>query len=134
MLDLAKREGTSCLVLKGDYEKAYDCVSWDILRCVMKKMGFGTRWLRWMEGVIFTSSMAIIVNGSCTEDFKVGRGLRQGGHLSPLLFVIVMEGLTRLMEKATELGEFKGYQYGENSNVDILHFADDTVIFGDGAI
>ncbi|XP_058783674.1 uncharacterized protein LOC131658394 [Vicia villosa] len=132
VMDMAKREGSKCLILKVDFEKAYDCVSWNFLRLVMKKMGFGKKWLSWMEAIVFTSSMAILVNGSCTKDFNVERGLRQGDPLSPQLFVIIIEGLTNLMEKASSLEEYRGFYYGDNNVVDILHFADDTIILSDG--
>lgn len=75
--------------------------------------------------------MVIIVNGSSTDDFKAELGLRKGYPLSPLLFVIVMEGLTTLMERAVELGDYKGFQFGENHSVDILHFTNDTITFGE---
>ncbi|XP_058732868.1 uncharacterized protein LOC131604449 [Vicia villosa] len=75
--------------------------------------------------------MAIMVNGSCTDDFKAERGLGQGDPLSPLLFIIKMEGLICLMEKAVALGEYRGFQFEENNSVDILNFADDTIIFGE---
>lgn len=41
----------------------------------------------------FLSNVSIMVNGCCTDNFKVNRGLRQGDPQSHLLFVIVMEGL-----------------------------------------
>ncbi|XP_058757178.1 uncharacterized protein LOC131630416 [Vicia villosa] len=75
LIYLAKREGRSCLVMKVDYEKAYDCVSWNYLRYMMKSMGYGNIWLKWMKACVFVSSMAIVVNGSCTDDFKAECGL-----------------------------------------------------------
>lgn len=55
ILDMDKREKRSCVILKVDFKKAYDCVSWNFLRYLLTKMGFGDRWLRWMEGSVFTS-------------------------------------------------------------------------------
>ncbi|XP_058757958.1 uncharacterized protein LOC131631194 [Vicia villosa] len=67
-------------------------------------MGFGSNWLRWMEGTIFSSDMSVLINGSITKDFKVEKGLRQGDPLSPFLFVLVTEVLTDLMNKAISIG------------------------------
>ncbi|MCI72600.1 LINE-1 reverse transcriptase like, partial [Trifolium medium] len=54
--------------------------------------------------------MSVLVNGSPTEDFAVGKGLRQGDPLSPFLFLIVAEGLTRLMQKAIDNGNYHGFK------------------------
>lgn len=69
-------------------------------------MGFGANCIKWMKSCIFNNSMSVIVNGSMTMDFKVERVLRQGNYLSLFLYVMVMEGLTRLMHRAAEFGEF----------------------------
>ncbi|XP_058746724.1 uncharacterized protein LOC131619669 [Vicia villosa] len=95
-------------------------------------MGLGTIWLRWMEGCVFTSSMSIMVNGSTTKDFTVEKGLRQGDPLSPFLFVLVMEVLTALMNKAIDIGEFKRFKIKDGIEVNMLQFADDTVIVAEG--
>jgi hypothetical protein len=42
----------------------------------MIKMGFAEGWLKWMRACVFDSLMSVLVNGSPTIDFKVGRGLR----------------------------------------------------------
>ncbi|XP_058724719.1 uncharacterized protein LOC131596153 [Vicia villosa] len=36
------------------------------------------------------------------------------------------------MEKASSLEEYRGFSFGNNNAVDILHFADDTIILGNG--
>lgn len=36
------------------------------------------------------------------------------------------------MENAVEVGEYKGFQFGNNNIIDILHFVDDTIILGEG--
>ncbi|XP_058733000.1 secreted RxLR effector protein 78-like [Vicia villosa] len=118
--------------MKVDFEKAYDRLSWNLLRFVLKKMGFGERWLRWMEGCVFTSSLSIIINGSVTKEFNVEKGLRQGDPLSPFLFVIAAEVLTGLMNRATSLGDFRGFLYNEIDACGMLQFADDTIFIAEG--
>ncbi|XP_058747172.1 uncharacterized protein LOC131620179 [Vicia villosa] len=95
-------------------------------------MGFGAKWRGWMEKLVFKSHMSILVNGSSTEDFEVGKGLRQGDPLSPFLFVLVTEGLTGLVRKSIEIGEFDYFSINRNCPIDILQFADDTLLVGKG--
>lgn len=131
VLGFAKRKRRSCLVLKVDYEKAYDSISWKYLRFSFDKMGFGNKWKDWMQVYVFNSSMSILVNGSATKNFRVEKGLRQGDLLSPFLFVIAMGGLTGLTNKIVELGEYSGFHFNEDILIDILQFADDTILIGD---
>ncbi|CAJ2637710.1 unnamed protein product [Trifolium pratense] len=132
IIDLAKRRKDGCLLFKVDFERAYDTVSWSYLERMMFKMGFSDGWITWLRTCIFQSSMSILVNGSPTADFNVGRGLRQGDPLSPFLFLIVAEGLAGLMRKAVELGKFKGYSINDDIQFQILQFADDTILMGEG--
>lgn len=71
----------------------------------------------------------MLVNGSPTEEFCVGRGLRQGDPLSPFLFLIAAEGLNVLFKEVSGLGLFEGYAVGELT-ISHLQFADDTLIIG----
>ncbi|XP_028184613.1 uncharacterized protein LOC114371346 [Glycine soja] len=59
------------------------------------------------------------------------RDLRQGDPLAPLLFNIVVEGLTGLMRSAVTKNLFSSYQVGKKKEeVNILQYADDTLFFG----
>ncbi|XP_058734070.1 uncharacterized protein LOC131605773 [Vicia villosa] len=96
-------------------------------------MGFGVVWRRWMEMLIFRSSMFVLVNGSPTKEFVVEKGLRQGDPLSSILFVLVAEGLAGLVKKLFEIGEFKGLDINGSCMVDILQFTDDTLLVGESS-
>ncbi|XP_058747167.1 uncharacterized protein LOC131620174 [Vicia villosa] len=131
LVDYASKEGKECLLFKVDFEKAYDKVNWNFLRFMMRKLGFRDIWMKWMEALIFTSTMSVLVNGSPTKKFEVGRGLSQGDPISPFLFVIVPEGLKLLVNKTVSNGD-SGCNVNGRCFVDVLQFADDTLMVGDG--
>lgn len=73
-----------------------------------------------------------MVNGGTSSFFKASCGIRQGDPLSPLLFIIVIEAFSRLLERAKELNMVKGVLFGKkNTKIEVLHlfFADDAIIF-----
>ncbi|GMI78245.1 hypothetical protein HRI_001493800 [Hibiscus trionum] len=131
-IDYMSKMGRSGAVFKIDFNRAYDTVDWDFLLRVMKEMGFGELWCRWIFKCISTASISILVNGSPTPCFDLARGLRQGCSFSPLLFNLVGESLHLMIEKATEVGLFNGFSIGKGSNVynlSHLQFADDLMVF-----
>jgi len=65
-----------CLVLKVDYEKAYDLFRWNFLNHMMEKLGFCERWIKWVRGCIKSTTISILVNGSSTEEFRPSKGIR----------------------------------------------------------
>lgn len=64
-------------------------------------------------------------------DFQVEKWLRQSDPLLSFLFVIVMEGLTRLMKKTVVLKKIFGFLVSDDVSFDIHQFIDDTIIFGE---
>lgn len=86
----------------------------------MRSMGFGDKWLGWMEGLVFSSSLSILVNGSPTKDFEVSKGLRQGDQLSPFLFLVVAEGLVNMVEKTRSLGEYHSFHFDNVNHLELL--------------
>ena len=67
--------------------------------------------------------------------FVSSRGIRQGDSLSPMLFVIVMEAFSRMMDEAVRGGYISSFFVGgrDTSHLMLSHllFADDTIIFCD---
>eukprot|EP00253_Pinus_taeda_P016641 PITA_16641 len=88
------------MALKIDLSKAFDKISWLFLRMILTHLGFPLEFTRWIMRCITSVSFAILINGSTSHSFQAERGIRQGCPLSPLLFLLVMEGLSRLI--ATE--------------------------------
>ncbi len=117
-------------LLKLDFEKAYDSVDWVYLHTVMRHMGFRDRLCCWIHQCVSTNRVSVLINGSPTSEFGVERGLRQGCSLSPFLFNIAAEGLSRLLSVSCDaglLGSIGGSELGWSGNH--LQFADDVMIF-----
>ncbi|RVW76018.1 hypothetical protein CK203_055322 [Vitis vinifera] len=98
------------VVFKIDFEKAYDHVKWDFLDHVLEKKGFSSKWRSWMRGCLSSVSYAILVNGNAKGWVKAARGLRQGDPLSPFLFTIVADVLSRMLLKAEERNLLEGFR------------------------
>lgn len=88
------------VMLKLDITKAFDSVSWEFLLKLLQGLGFGPKWRGWISALFFSASTRILVNSKCTQQILHRKGLRQGDPLSPLLFVLVVDCLGRLMDKA----------------------------------
>ncbi|CAL5355041.1 unnamed protein product [Camellia sinensis] len=123
----AKKKG---VLIQLDFEKAYDSINWGFLFSMLKKLGFGAKWVNWMKECITSTRVSVLVNGSPTEEFSPQRGLRQGDPLSPFLFNLVAEGLHLLLSRACELNLIKGVKVGSKGVLlSHLQFADDSLLF-----
>ena len=74
----------------------------------MDQMGYDPKWRMWIKACLESARASILVNGLPTTEFNFGKGIRQGDPLSPLLFIMVMEGLNVAMKSTCEKGIFKG--------------------------
>lgn len=58
--------------------------------------------------------MSIMLNGTPTETFNPFKGLRQGGPLSPFLFIIAVDGMGRITKERVNSEKLKGLRlWGE---------------------
>ncbi|RVW37833.1 putative mitochondrial protein [Vitis vinifera] len=74
-------------------------------------------------------------NGNAKGWVKASRGLRQGDPLSPFLFTLVADVLSRLMIRAEETGITEGFLVGrDRTRVSLLQFADDTIFFSKASL
>ncbi|XP_057248229.1 uncharacterized protein LOC130590212 [Beta vulgaris subsp. vulgaris] len=88
--------------LKIDLRKAYDSLSWEFIGDLLKGLQFPAKFITWVMECMTSPSYTLCINGETCGFFKGRRGLRQGDPISPLLFVIAMEYLTRLLSKMSK--------------------------------
>lgn len=83
-----------------------------------------------MEQFITGGSVAIKVNDSSGRYFQTKKGLRQGDPLSPILFNIVADVLTTMIERAKNAGQLNGIvPQLVQDGLSILQYADDIMLF-----
>jgi hypothetical protein len=78
-----KRKKQKGVILKLDFEKAYDKVSWPFLLEVWERKQFPKKWRDWIHEVISGGRVGIKINGEAGNVFRTYNGVRQGDPLPP---------------------------------------------------
>jgi hypothetical protein len=115
-------------LLKLDIAKAFDTIDWTFLLDVLEAMGFGQHWRRWIASMLSSATSKIMLNGQPGKLIKHRRGVRQGDSLSPLLFIIGMEILSRLFKLAMDEGVLRAMGC-EGVQFQCSIYADDVILF-----
>ncbi|XP_043700381.1 uncharacterized protein LOC122651120 [Telopea speciosissima] len=125
-----KRERNYLATVKLDMQKAYDRIEWAFLSRILQKMGLCGKWVQLISQCVSTVSYSFLLNGVQKGSIQPSRGIRQGGPLSPSLFVLCTECLTSLISGVVENGSLSGLRI-KNSSPTIMHsfFVDDCLIF-----
>ncbi|KAJ9550970.1 LOW QUALITY PROTEIN: hypothetical protein OSB04_015015 [Centaurea solstitialis] len=132
LINWAKKKKKKLLIFKVDFAKAFDTLNWNYLDNVLMQMGFGQKWREWMKGCTRTAKVSVLINGSPTKEFSLGKGVRQGDPLAPFLFILAAEGLTVAMKEAQRSNLFKGIRIGNSiDELSIFQFADDAIFVGE---
>ncbi|PWA65487.1 hypothetical protein CTI12_AA335310 [Artemisia annua] len=130
-----KLNRTMGLILKLDFAKAFDSVSWVFLSKVMSSMGFNSSFCNWVHSCVSSARISVLVNGSSYGIFNLERGLRQGDPLSPFLFLLVAKVLNKMIKYSLSNGNLKGIKINNGGDpLTHIQFADDTILFGDNSL
>ena len=92
--------------------------------------GFFTKWCQWIDSFIQGGRTGLKINDQIGPNFKTWKGLRQGDHLSLILFNVGVDMLAVLIKRPKEDGQIAGlipYLVDEGSS--IMQYVDDTLIF-----
>lgn len=120
-------------VLKLDISKAFDSVRWTFITDALRAMGIPEMFIHWIYTCLSTAAFSVSVNGELEGFFGSERGLRQGCALFPYLFVIAINVLSKMLNNAAQAGTIDYHPSCSEVNLTHLSFADDLMIFTDGA-
>ncbi|KAJ3687082.1 hypothetical protein LUZ61_016246 [Rhynchospora tenuis] len=116
------------VLLKLDFYKAFDSVSWDFLFSILLTRGFPPKFISWIKLSLTTATSAILVNGVIGPTFNHKKGLRQGDPISPFLFLLAADVLSRMLQ-ATAMTLNTSISHKVATPFFLLQYADDTLIF-----
>lgn len=121
------------VAIKADITKAFDTVSWDFMIHVLQAFGFYQIFVQWVHALLLSAKLSILINGRSVGYFSCGRGVRQGDPLSPLLFCLAEEVLSRGISLLVTSGQLQHISSprGTLAPSHVL-IADDVIVFCSG--
>lgn len=97
---------------------------------VLRKIGFTETFVDLIWRLLSNNWYSVLINGQSHGFFHSTRGVKQGDPLSPALFILSAEVLSRALNALFEDGRFVGYGMPKwSTKINHLSYADDTIIF-----
>nr|KAG5710457.1 hypothetical protein BaRGS_022275 [Batillaria attramentaria] len=107
-----------------DFEKAFDSVDRESIWTILRHYGVPEKMVDIIKQLYNGFSCKVIHNGKLSDEFQVTTGVRQGCLLSPLLFLVVLDWVTRTAYASSG----RGIQWTRTRKLEDLDFADDLAL------
>ena len=125
-LDHIDHKQLSAALISLDQEKAIDRVNHGFLQRLLTRFNFGPSFRQWVN-IVDTDIHACVLNNSwLSAKIKLDRGVRQGCHLSPLLYCLVAETLGQAIRHGNSIWGIPIPTVNKQSKVS--QYADDTTL------
>lgn len=122
-------------LLKADVNKAFDMLAWPFVRRTMEAVNMPPVLVNLIMGCLRAGKVTVLVNGRGSGFISPTRGLRQGCPVSPYIFILAMEFLSRLFRFHQQKGDITGLKIARTAPC-LTHsmYADDLIIMGTARI
>ena len=125
LISYAHDRGDASFILSLDQAKAFDRVSHPWLYRVLRGNNLPDDFVKWVQ-ILYTGAHSnILVNGVLSESLELGRGVRQGDGLSPMLYVLTLEPLLNFIRSNAQITGM----HTPHEELKVLAYADDTNFF-----
>lgn len=125
----SKQRNEKGMIIKLDMANVFDRVNHSFLIKVLLTFGFSPHFVHLIKACIDNSWIAPLVNGRPSKFFQAQRGIRQGCPLSPFLYILMADSLSRKLTAKRTDGTLLGLK--PSPGVDPLNhalFADDSLL------
>ncbi|KAJ4730974.1 RNA-directed DNA polymerase (reverse transcriptase)-related family protein [Rhynchospora pubera] len=121
-------------LMKADVNKAFDKLDWEFLQLAMRHLNVPDKFIQLLVSSYSRAKITININGRGNDFITPTQGLRQGCPMSPYVFIMAMEVLSRLLQGAMRKNMIRGVKVAHTSPC-ITHaiYADDLILMGDTA-
>lgn len=132
MTEKAIQEKKKLIVAFLDLEKAFDRAPREIIWKILADRGLNGQILSIIQKIYERNENAVIKSNRVSDTFTTNMGLRQGGSLSPLLFIIYMD---EIIKKCTAVSKkvCVGHLQLQRVHISEGAFADDVVLLAGNA-
>lgn len=127
---LDKKSFGGNVAIKIDIVKAFDTIDWSFLLQVLRSFGFHNTLINWVRVILESAHLFILINGTPKGFFPCSRGVRQGDPLSPLLFCLAADVLSKGITFLIQEAKVKPISSPQGcSPASHVLYADDVIIF-----
>ncbi len=123
-MDYSEFINKEALILFIDFYKAFDTVEHLFIFEALSKFGFGRSFINAIRSLYNGINSCVSIASGTSPRFSLGRGIRQGCHISPFLFLLAAE----LLSLHIKHSNIEGINIGGNTLI-ISQLADDTCLF-----
>ncbi len=97
---------------------------------VLRALGFDKKFVSLIHQCISTMNFTLLLNGTKSSTIIPSRGLRQEDPLSPYLFILCNDILTKIINREVDRGSIQGVKLSPAAfPITKLFYADDVLLF-----
>eukprot|EP00253_Pinus_taeda_P020773 PITA_20773 len=123
------------MIIKLDMSNAFDRVNRSFLLRVLEAFGFSQEFINIIKACIENVWITPMVNGMPTDFFSATRGLRQGCPLSPFLYILMADSLSRKLTQEQHRGTIPGIRIVQGASpVNRALFVDHSLLLGGASL